>query len=114
MLVVLAAGAPYLWWHGAQVMPPRALVFVPAFFAISVLGGVLAAFTVPRYGASVAALGGAAILCGVTAALCRSIDLMVCSVIPIGSHWIWHMMLSLAAYLGIVMLTRMKLARPVA
>jgi Ceramidase len=110
-VVAVAAGAPYLWWHGAAVMPPRALVFAPAFFAIAAMGAVLAALSVPRYGAGIAALGGFAILSAVTAAASRSVDLLVCDRIPIGSHWIWHMTLSLAAYLGIVMLTRMKLTR---
>lgn len=113
-MLALAAGAPYLWWHGVEVMPPRALIFVPAFFAIAVVGGALTALTVPRYGAGIAALGGAAILLGVTAAVSRSIDLLVCSTIPIGTHWIWHMTLSAAAYFGIVMLTRMKRERQAA
>ena len=40
--------------------------------------------------------------------MCRSIDLMTCSIIPFGTHFIWHILLSLAAYLGIVMLLRLK------
>ncbi len=48
-LIVLAGGAPYLWWHGAA-QAPRALVFVPSFFVVAAIGGVLALLTVPRYG----------------------------------------------------------------
>jgi len=40
--------------------------------------------------------------------VCRSIDLMMCGIIPFGTHFIWHILLSLAAYLGIVMLLRLK------
>ncbi len=107
-LLALAILAPYLWWHNMAAMPSRALVFVPAFFAIAAVGAVLTTQTVPRYGAKIAAYGGSAIFWGVVAAVCRSIDLMVCSDIPFGLHWGWHMSLSLAAYLGIVMLVKMK------
>lgn len=111
-MIAVAVGSTWLWrrytfdFYGM----PMALAFAPAFACIAAIGAFLAVATVPRYGADVARLGGFAIACGVTAAVCRSIDQLVCSTIPIGLHWVWHIMLSLAAYLGIVMLTKMKLA----
>jgi hypothetical protein len=44
----------------------------------------------------------------VAAAVFRSIDLMTCDLIPFGTHFLWHLGLSTAAYLGIVLLVRMK------
>ncbi|MBV8976186.1 MAG: ceramidase domain-containing protein [Alphaproteobacteria bacterium] len=113
--IALAAASIFLWRRygpNMQGMPP-AFGFLPAFFAIAALGFVLAAVTRARFGAGVAALGFVAVLCGVAAATARSVDLLTCRTIPFGTHFLWHMLLSLAAYLGIVMLTRMKNSTPI-
>ncbi len=112
-MIAAAVGATILWRRYAfdfHDMPP-ALVFAPAFICIAAIGAFLAIATVPRYGMEIARLGAFALASGVIAAVCRSIDQLVCSTIPIGVHFVWHVMLSVAAYLGIVMLTKMKLAR---
>jgi hypothetical protein len=53
-------------------------------------------------------VGIAALACGLIAAGARSADLPLCPVIPFGTHFLWHMLLSLAAYLGIATLLRLK------
>ena len=106
-LIALSALVPYWWWHGVQDVP-RAWMFAPAFAVVAAIGLFLAAMTARRFGNRPARLGAFAILGGVTAALCRSIDLLTCGVLPMGTHFLWHMLLSLAAYLGIVMLTELK------
>jgi hypothetical protein len=45
------------------------------------------------------------------AAIARSIDLMVCQYIPFGTHFLWHIGLSTAACLGILLMVRIRKAR---
>lgn len=87
---------------------PRGLLFAPAFAVIAAFGLVLFVATRRRFGAAVANFGGVALASAIVAAICRSIDLSVCAIAPMGTHFLWHIMLSLAAYLGIVMLARLR------
>ncbi|HWA89954.1 MAG TPA: ceramidase domain-containing protein [Rhizomicrobium sp.] len=109
-LIAFAALVPWWWWHGSHDVP-RALMLAPAFVVVAAVGMFLAAMTARRFGMGPARTGALAIASGVTAAVCRSIDLLTCSVLPTGTHFLWHILLSLAAYLGIVMLTELKPAR---
>jgi hypothetical protein len=68
----------------------------------------MAAVTGRKFGASEARLGLAVMLCAMAAAVCRSIDLLVCAVIPFGTHFLWHILLAAAAYMGIVLLLRFR------
>lgn len=86
---------------------PRALFLAPTFAVIAAFGLVLFLVTRGRFGAAVANFGGGALICAIAAAIFRSIDLSVCAVVPTGTHFLWHILLSLAAYLGIVMLARL-------
>jgi len=110
-LIGLAIGAVALGRHyGPQLGAlPQGFAFAPAFAVIALVGIALTAVTGKRFGGRIAGLGLFAILCGVTAAISRSIDLLTCRAIPFGTHFLWHILLSFAAYLGIVMLTRMRL-----
>lgn len=96
-----------LYLGGLPSMPP-AIFLVPAYATVAVVGIILATVTTHRYGRGPARLGAAALASALIAAMCRSIDLMTCSIIPFGTHFIWHILLSLAAYLGILMLLRLK------
>lgn len=109
-LIALSVGTTALWRHltGGFYGMPMALAFAPAFASVAAVGLFLTLTTAGRYGWDVARLGAVAIASAMTAATCRSIDLLVCREIPIGLHFVWHILLSLAAYLGIVMLTRLK------
>jgi hypothetical protein len=84
------------------------MAFVPAFVTIAVIGAGLVVSTTHKYGASTASLGTFTLVCAISAAAARSVDLMTCSVIPFGTHFLWHIGLSTAAYLGIALLVRMK------
>jgi len=103
-ILSLYLGRVYLSGHG---LPP-AIFLVPAYTTVAVVGIVLATVTTHRFGRGPAQLGAVALAAAITAAVCRSIDLMMCGIIPFGTHFIWHILLSLAAYLGIVMLLRLK------
>jgi len=78
---------------------------------IAVTGLGMVAATGRKFSAHEARLGLAVMFCAIAAAVCRSIDLLACSVIPIGTHFLWHILLSAAAYMGIVLLLRMRRAR---
>lgn len=90
--------------HG---VPPN-IRFVPGFAVITVFGLVLVSVTMRRYGENLGMRGITILFCGVGAALFRSIDLIVCPIIPTGTHFLWHLLLSTAAFLGILLIVRMK------
>lgn len=46
--------------------------------------------------------------CGLAAAVLRTLDLHVCDVIPVGTHFFWHLFLGTAAYLGVRMMVVME------
>ena len=89
-------------------MPP-AISLAPAYATISAIGIALVVVTARRLGAEPARIAAAALACAIGASICRSIDLMMCSVIPFGTHFLWHILLSLAAYLAILMLTKLRI-----
>jgi hypothetical protein len=107
-LVALAAGSVML---GRRLDLPMGLAFVPAFASIAAAGTLAVVTTAQRYGSGTARIGVFALASAVTAAICRSIDGAACGLIPTGTHFLWHMGLSLAAYLSIVLLTRLKTMR---
>ena len=111
-LALLAAviGSVWLSWRylGAVQPTPSSLRFVPAFATVAIVGLGMVAATARKYGASAASLGAVILLCGVAAAVFRSIDLLVCPFIPFGTHFLWHILLSTASYLSILLLLRMK------
>jgi hypothetical protein len=86
----------------------RPLMLLPFFLTVIAAGTGLVAATRRKAGTAAAGLGTAALVCGLIAAVGRSVDLPLCRAIPFGTHFVWHMFLSLAAYLSIVMLVRLK------
>jgi hypothetical protein len=106
-MVAATIGAVWLWRHlgGAAGSPFQ---FVPGFVVIAATGLGMVLATGRKFGAREARLGLAVMLCAIAAAACRSIDLLVCSAIPIGTHFLWHILLGAAAYMGIVLLLRMR------
>jgi hypothetical protein len=97
-----------MWaFPGLRMLPP-ALSLAPAYATISVIGFFLVWATVRRIGWTSAEIVSGALACAITAAVCRSIDLMMCGIIPFGTHFLWHILLSIAAYLGIVFLIRQR------
>ena len=55
-----------------------------------------------------AMIGGAALVCGVAALVFRLLDGRACAVIPIGTHFLWHIFLSSAAFLCVLTLLRLR------
>jgi len=45
---------------------------------------------------------------GVAAVALRTLDLNVCDVVPIGTHFFWHIFLGAAAYAGVRMMVRLQ------
>jgi hypothetical protein len=93
----------------AQITPN--LRFAPMFATVTVFGIAMVTATGRKYGGQAAILGVEILLCGIVAAVARSIDLMVCQYIPFGTHFLWHIGLSTAACLGILLMVRIKKAR---
>jgi branched-subunit amino acid transport protein len=110
VMVVSAILSVYLWQHyiGMPHGLPSNFLFVPAFAIIALIGVGLVFATDNKYGTRAAQLGIAVLVCGVLAAMFRSIDPLTCRAVPFGTHFLWHILLSAAAYLGIRMLVRMK------
>lgn len=109
-LLVAALGSIWLTvtlFPAMRTLPP-AISLAPAYATISLIGFGLVIVTIRKIGWTSAEIVAGALVCAITAAVCRSIDLAVCSVVPFGTHFLWHILLSTAAYLGIVFLLRQK------
>lgn len=106
---VLAAAASFaagfVWIFPLGGVAAR-LVFVPFFLLVAGLGWRLVAMTWQRHRGA-GRVGLFALLAGLTAAVGRSADLFTCDRLPFGTHFVWHLFLSLAAYLAIVMLVKL-------
>ncbi|MGC9953499.1 MAG: ceramidase domain-containing protein [Rhizomicrobium sp.] len=111
--VLMYAGAVasvvFTWRHFGDLHSATTnLRFVPGFAVITLFGLALVIATARKYGGKAATQSVVILSCGVGAAVFRSIDLIVCPYVPIGTHFLWHICLSTASYLGIVLLVRMK------
>ncbi|HEY0282628.1 MAG TPA: ceramidase domain-containing protein [Rhizomicrobium sp.] len=112
MYAATVASAAFAWrtfgdLHGAATN----LRFVPGFAVITLFGLALVAATRRKFGREAAVQGVIILSCGIGAAVARSIDLLVCPYVPIGTHFLWHLLLSTASFLGILLLVRMKKQR---
>ncbi|GAA0532160.1 hypothetical protein FHS83_002764 [Rhizomicrobium palustre] len=87
------------------------LRFAPFYFTVTILGALMVAGAWKKFGRDTAMLGAAALAFGIGAAAARSIDLLMCSVVPFGTHFLWHLGLSTAACLGLMLVVKMKKAR---
>jgi hypothetical protein len=109
MLAMAAAAIFGIWVFGdalARITPN--LRFAPMFATVTVFGIIMVTVTARKYGRAAAMTGVAILVCGVFAAVARSIDLLACPYIPTGTHFLWHIGLSTAACLGIVLMVKMK------
>lgn len=105
--VLLAGGSFFAGFHVAALLGgalARRLVFVPFFLLVTLFAMVLIRATAAR-NADAARSGLYVLLCGLAAAVGRTTDLFVCPWLPVGSHFIWHIFLSAAAYLAFVLLS---------
>lgn len=109
MLAISMAGVRYLGDSFAAITPN--LRFAPFYLTVTALGAAMVAGAWRKFGRSTAMLGVAAVLFGIGAAVARSIDLVMCPIVPFGTHFLWHIGLSTAAYLGLMLIVKMKKAR---
>ena len=72
-----------------------------ALAPVVVISGIALSAQTYAHSKRAAFYGGMAILAGVTALVFRTIDLSVCDYVPIGTHWLWHSILSCGGFLGI-------------
>ena len=56
--------------------------------------------------------GGLALLSALAAFVFRSIDISVCAAVPMGTHFLWHVLLSAAAFLCLTTLVTLEARRP--
>jgi hypothetical protein len=109
MLLISGAGVGYFGKSLAAITPN--LRFAPMFATVAVVGALMVAGTWAKYGRSTGVLGVTILAVGIGAAFFRSIDLIVCPYVPFGTHFLWHIGLSTAACLGIVLMVWMKKGR---
>lgn len=79
---------------------PTFVAFAPVVIAYAAL---LVYKTRNRSGRA-AWLGFSALASALLALVFRTIDLLVCTYFPLGTHFLWHIFLSLAAFLGVLTL----------
>ena len=65
-------------------------------------------FSVDR---TTALIGAGALASAIAALSARILDAQACSFIPVGSHFMWHIFLSTAAFLCMLTLVRLKEVR---
>ncbi|HXJ01603.1 MAG TPA: hypothetical protein VNH44_10290 [Micropepsaceae bacterium] len=75
-----------------------------ALAPVVILAGI--ALTVQTYAMSrrAAVYGGSALALAIVALVFRTVDLSVCSAIPVGTHFLWHSFLSAAGFIGVLTL----------
>jgi hypothetical protein len=64
-------------------------------------GALLLWVTARRFGRAIFRVGAASLALGAAAASFRSLDLPACELVPFGTHFLWHILLALAAYTAI-------------
>ena len=109
MIALSIVGVGFFGNALARITPN--LRFAPMFATVTVFGIGMVTATGLKYGREAAVQGVLILLCGIVAAAARSIDLMVCQYIPFGTHFLWHIGLSTAACLGILLMVRIKKSR---
>ena len=78
--------------------------YLPALFAILIIGGLLMARR-PDIGGRVLTAGGVFIV----SVTFRSIDQAVCDVLPLGTHFLWHTLNAVTLYILLVVMMRARL-----
>ena len=84
---------------------------VPIFGSVLLIGLVLVYLTWRRYGVTLARFAAGVLAIGLAAAVFRVVDLSVCAYIPFGTHFMWHILLALGAFMSAVFLVRLSQQR---
>lgn len=103
--VGIAAGVAFLAVTIGQfwVLRPDDMVEI-GFRVIAVtllFGALLLRSTAKQLGPPVLRIGAASLVMAAAAASFRTLDLPACEVVPFGTHFLWHILLALAAYSAI-------------
>ena len=89
---------------------PNGFFFVPVAPPMVILAAWFIAATY-QHSKMATVFGTGSILSALIALLFRSVDTAVCTIFPIGTHFLWHILLSLGAFLGILTLMTLDAAR---
>lgn len=73
------------------------------FATVTLVGIALVLWTHRRFGRRAFWLGVGTLVLAALAALFRMIDLEVCSVVPTGTHFLWHILLAASAFVGMLL-----------
>lgn len=111
MAFLSMAGVGY-FGHALAAITPN-LRFAPMYLTVIIIGAVMVAGSWVKFGRNYAVVGSTILLCGIVAAAARSVDLVVCPLVPTGTHFLWHIGLSTAACLGFILMVKMKRKRVV-
>lgn len=95
---------------GAVALIPSLPFFVP-LAPVVIAFGIWLIVKSARASRRAASCGGAALLSALAALFFRSVDLLACPYFVHGTHFLWHMSLSFAAFLGILALLAIDKAR---
>jgi hypothetical protein len=108
LLIAVGPGVTAFARPNLAVAPHSPLLFAPFFGALVVIGAGFVYLTARARGAAAALMAATSLGLGTLAAIFRSIDMIACPVIPTGTHFLWHIFLSAAAYCCIRFLVMMK------
>lgn len=103
--IAFLLGSQYLAF---QLLPALGLSpFFVLYGSVLALGAVLVALSFRKFGET-AWMSVGAIASALFAASMRTLDGEVCSIIPFGTHLLWHVFLGLAAFLCVLFLLRVR------
>jgi hypothetical protein len=94
---------------GFGLLPAFRIITTAALIAAIGVWLVVRTFSVNR---TTALIGAGALISAVAALTFRIVDSSACSLIPFGTHFLWHIFLSTAAFLCMLTLVRLKELRP--
>lgn len=86
------------------VLPPGPAFLLPIFGGVLVVAVACIGLTYLRRGRALAGASALVVSIALAAAFFRTVDLYTCQFLPFGTHFLWHLLLSLAAYLAVRLL----------
>ncbi len=109
VFVVMLFGAVY----AATLLIPRLETNgpPPTLFAVTILFSLLLLYWTRLQSVPAFYWGAVMIGCATAAAIFRTIDLATCTVVPFGTHFMWHILLGVAAYCGVRMMAILSSTR---
>lgn len=78
--------------------------FFYVYGTVAFIGTILSLYTWKKKGNATGTLAFLTIASATLAAFFRTIDLSMCTVIPFGTHFLWHIFLGTAGFLGILLI----------